>query len=119
MLSNVSELVRKNWHILQISPRFCNGLVNEPTVTFTRNRNIQELIGGHVIQDRKVVKKKLEKQQSRSKACNTTRSALCCMKVVNTNTFKSNQTKIVFNTYHTITCKSQWNIYLLECFVCI
>ena len=40
------------------------------------------------------------------------------MQVVNTNTFKSNQTKRIFNIYHTITCKSQWIIYLLECILC-
>ena len=50
--------------------------------------------------------------------CNTTRSALFCMQAVNTNTFKSNQTKRVLNIYHTITCKSQWIIYLLECILC-
>ena len=38
--------------------------------------------------------------------------------MVNTNTFKSNQTKRVLNIYHTITCQSQWIIYLLECFLC-
>ena len=41
------------------------------------------------------------------------------MQLVNTNTFRSNQTKIVFfNIYHTITCKSQWINYLLECILC-
>ena len=40
------------------------------------------------------------------------------MQVVNTNTFKSNQTKRVFKIYHTIKCKCQWIIYLLECILC-
>ena len=40
------------------------------------------------------------------------------MQVVNSNTFRNNQTKIIFNICHTITCKSQWIIYLLECIVC-
>ena len=40
------------------------------------------------------------------------------MQVVNTNTFKSNQRKRVFNIYHTIRCKSQWITYLLECILC-
>ena len=48
---------------------------------------------GHLIGDGKVAKKKLEKQQGKSKMCNTKRSALWCMKVANTNTFKSKQTK--------------------------
>ena len=37
------------------------------------------------------------------------------MQVVNTNAFRSNQTNRVFNIYHTLTYKSQWIIYLLEC----
>ena len=37
------------------------------------------------------------------------------MQVVNTNTFKDNQTKIVFNIYHIIACKNQCTIYVLEC----
>ena len=59
----------------------------------------------------KIAKNKLEKRQDKSKTCSTTRSALCCMQVVNINTFKSNQTKRVFNIYHTSTCKSQWTTY--------
>ena len=34
---------------------------------------------------------------------------------MNNNTFKSDQTKRVFNIYQTITRKNQWIIYLLEC----
>ena len=40
------------------------------------------------------------------------------MEVVNPNTFKSNQTKRVFDMYHTITCRIQWIIYLLKCVLC-
>ena len=40
------------------------------------------------------------------------------MQVVNSNTFKSNQTKRISIICHTITCKSQWIFYLLECIVC-
>ena len=95
-LPNISVVVRENWHILQINSEFRNVFVNKPTVAFKRNKNIQDLIGGHLIKDGKVVKKKLKKRQGKSKPCNTTRSALCCMQVVNTNRFRSNQTKMVF-----------------------
>ena len=117
-LPNISEVARKNWHILQINPEFRNAYVNKPTIVFQRNKNIQDLIGGHLIKDVKFAKKNLEKRQGKSKTCNTTKSALCCMKVVNTNTLKFNQTKRVFNIYHTITCKSQWKILLLEYVLC-
>ena len=60
-------------------------------MTFKRNKNIQDLIGGHLIKDGKVVKEKFVKRQGKIKTCNTTRSTLCCMQVVNTNTLKSNQ----------------------------
>ena len=49
--------------------------VNKPTIAFKRNRNIQDIIGGQLIKDGKVAKKKLEKRQGKSKTCNTTRSA--------------------------------------------
>ena len=47
-LPNISEIVRKNWHILQINPEFRNVFVNKPTIAFKRNKNIQDLIGGHL-----------------------------------------------------------------------
>ena len=100
-LPNISEIVRKNWHILQINPEFRNVFVNKPTIAFKRNKNIQDLIGGRLIKDGKFAKKKLIKRQSKGKTCNTTRSASCCMQVVNTNTFKSNKTKSFQHTpYH-------------------
>ena len=39
-LPNVSEVIRKNQHILQIIPEFCQVLVNKPTISFKRNKNI-------------------------------------------------------------------------------
>ena len=92
--------------------------VNNPTIAFKRNKNIQDFTGGHLVKDGKVAKRKLGNRQGKIKICNTTRLALCCMQVVNTNTFRSNQTKRVFNIYHTITCKGQRIIYLLECILC-
>ena len=77
-------------HILQTNPEFRDVFVNKPTVAFKRNKNIQDLICGHLIKDGKVAKKKLEKRQGKNKTCNTTRLTLRCMQVVNTNTFKGN-----------------------------
>ena len=33
-LPNISEVVRKSWHILQNNPEFCNVFVNKPTIPF-------------------------------------------------------------------------------------
>ena len=74
---------------------------------------MQDLIVGYLIKEGKVAKKILEKRQGKSKTCNATGSVLCCMQVVNTYIFRSDETKRVFHT-----CKSQWIIYLLECILC-
>ena len=52
------------------------------------------------IMKKKLVQMKLEKREGKSKACNTTRSALCCMQVVNTNTFKSSKKNFEHISYH-------------------
>ena len=60
---NISEVVTKNWYILQINPKFRNVFVNKPTIVFKRNKYIQDLIGGHLLKDGKVDKKKIQKRQ--------------------------------------------------------
>ena len=97
----------------KINPEFCSVFVNKPTVAFKRNKNIQDLIGGHLIKDGKIAKKKLEKRQGKSKTCTTIRSALCCMQVVNTNTFSSNQAIIVFFQHIPYHCMQNSMDYLL------
>ena len=44
---------------------------NKPTIIFKRNKNIQNLIGSHLIMDGKISKDKLEIRQSKSKTCKT------------------------------------------------
>ena len=66
---------------------------NKPTVAFKRNKVIQNLIGSHLIKNGKIAQKKLVKQEGQSRACNTTRSSLWFIQVVNTNILKSNETE--------------------------
>ena len=42
MLPNISEVVKKNWHILQMNLEFRNAFVNKPTIAFKRNKNVQK-----------------------------------------------------------------------------
>ena len=72
-------------------PEFCNKFVNKPTIAFKRNKKTQNLLGGHVIKDGKVAKKKFEKLQGK-------RKTLCCMQVVITNNGKVTKQK-QFSTY--------------------
>ena len=66
-LPNISEVVRKNWHILQINPELRHVFVNKPSIAFKGNKNIQDLIGSHLIKDRKVAKKELEKRKVKAR----------------------------------------------------
>ena len=50
--------------------------------------------------------------------CSSTRPSLCCSQIVNTQTFISQQTKRTFNLFHRLTCKSQYDIYLMVCILC-
>ena len=72
MQKNAFKHIR-SWHILQIIPEFCNVFLNKPAVAFKRNKNILDLICGHLIKDEKVGKKQFEKRLDKRKACNTTR----------------------------------------------
>ena len=65
-LPNMSEVVKKNWHILHINPELRNVFVDKPTISFKRNKNIQDLIGDHLIKAGKVARMKLKKQQGKS-----------------------------------------------------
>ena len=87
-LKKKSEVVRKNWHILQINPDFCNAYVNKPTLVFKRNRNIQDIIGGHLRKDEKVAKKKSSKVKTRHVIKQDQAYVVC--KSLSTSIFKSN-----------------------------
>ena len=49
----------QNWHILQIMPEFRKVFGNKTTIVFQKNKNIQGLIGGRLIEDGKTALKKL------------------------------------------------------------
>ena len=40
-LPNISDVARKNWHILQINLELRNVFVDKPTIKFKKNKNIQ------------------------------------------------------------------------------
>ena len=61
------------------------------------------------------------KQQNATKGeCIPRNTSLCllCQQVLTTKTFESIQTKEKFNTYHKLSCKSNYVIYLLEYLLC-
>ena len=71
-LPDTSEVVRKNWYILQITPEFYV-FVNKRAIAFTKNKNMQDFISDQLIRDGKVAEKKSEKRKGKNEKCNTTR----------------------------------------------
>ena len=55
-LPNISKVITKNWNILQISPTPQKVFDKKPIITYKRNKNLGELIGGHTLQGGKVFK---------------------------------------------------------------
>ena len=58
-LWNISNIITKNWSILQISPTFQKVFDKKAMITYKRNKNLGELIGDHILQRGKVFKNNL------------------------------------------------------------
>ena len=88
-------------------------------ITYKRNKNHGELIGGNTLQSGKIFKTHLQIIKGESKSCNTAnKSSLYCTQVVNTKTFESYQTKRTFKILHKLNFKSSFAIYLMERTIC-
>ena len=88
-------------------------------ITYKRNKNLGQFIGGHTLQGGKVFKTHLQIINGESKSCNkANKSYLCRTQVVNTKTFKSYQAKTTFKIFHKLNCKSSFVIYSMECTLC-
>ena len=85
-----------------------------PMIAFERSKNLQEIIGGHAVKPGKAFKKGLDRLNGKSIPFSSTRPSQCCVQIVNTQTFMSQQTKRAFNIFRKLTCKSQYAIYLME-----
>ena len=85
-------------------------------ITYKRNRNFRELIGGHTLQGRKFFNNHLQMINSESKPYHTTNKlSLCCTQVLNTKSFEIYQTNRTFKIFCKLNCKSSFVNYLMEC----
>ena len=91
------NIIPKIWSILQVPPTVQTVFDKKPMITYKRNKNLDELIGGHTVQRRqrrKVFKTHLQVINGKSQSCNTTnKSSSCCTQEVNTKTFESYQNR--------------------------
>ena len=86
-LQNISNIITKNCNILQISPTLQKVFDKKPMITYKRNKNLGELIGGNTLQGGQVFKTHLQIIRGESKSSNTTnKSYLCCTQGFNIQT---------------------------------
>ena len=55
-LPTIIKIITKNWNILKIDKNLKEIFKNEPIAVFKRNRNMNEIIGTHWIENRRVKK---------------------------------------------------------------
>ena len=66
------KIINKYWNVLQINPELRETFQNNPSVAFRKNKNLQEIIGGHTIKNGgKGLKTHLENRKGKCKPCNT------------------------------------------------
>ena len=116
-LPEVKKVLSKHWGLLQINEKFKTAFESKPMICYRRNQNLQNLIGGNILSENKVVRKSIPKKLVQGKCfpCNSRRNNLCCRQVLETNIFKSTKTNKEFKIFHNLNCKSKNVIYLLEC----
>ena len=87
-------------------------------MAFKRNKNLQEIIGGHTIKNGKVFKIHSEHRKGKCEPSNTSKPPLCCKQVIDTSTFRSYQTQQIYTIFYKLNCKSKFIIYLKEYALC-
>ena len=116
-LPNIKETINNNWNLLKIDSKIANAFDEKPVISFKRNPNLRDLIGGtNLINNKKILRKKNTKGNCRP--CFSKTGNLCCKQVLTTNTFTSETTNRTFSLRHYVTCRSKNIIYLGGCILC-
>ena len=91
-LPKIKEIVMKHWHLLHIKSNLAEIFQNLPILAFRRNKNLRDIIGTKLIENGKVKRKFTNKIQGKCTPCLANNRTLCCKQIVDTTTFRSNQT---------------------------
>ena len=95
------KIINKHWNVLQINPELQKTFQYNPFVVFKRNKNLQEIIGGHTIKDGKAYKAHSKNRKGKCEPSNTSKPSLCCKQVIDTSTFRSYQTQTIHDISQT------------------
>ena len=111
-LPNISNIVRNQWNILNISRTLQGLFQEEPITAFKRNKNLKELIGSNCIEKGKVKRAKYTFTIGKCYPSLSKTGNLCCSQLTSTTTFISRQTK-KNKIYHKVKLQ-KWVCYLFD-----
>ena len=112
------KTINKYWNVLQINPKLLEAFHSFPVVVFKRNKNLQEIIGGHMIKNGKIFKTHLENRKGKCEPCNINKPSLCCKQAIDARTFRSYQTQQPYTIFHKLNCENKFIICLMELTLC-
>ena len=83
-LPNLREAIDNNWNILSINSTIAPLFTQKPIIAFRRNRNLQQLLCKHKLQNNKPIIKK-EKKIGRCRPCFSRANNMCYKQIADTN----------------------------------
>ena len=89
-----------------------------PVINFRKGTNLKQIIGTNTIYNNENLIKTRNNHYSGKRVPLNPKSCFCFQKLISTTTFKRNQTNKAFKIYHKVNCKTSFDIYLLECYIC-
>ena len=116
-LSNKKQIIRNHWSILETNKALDRTFPVETVIAFHKNKSLKQLIGGNTIRNNNI-KKLGNKYEGKCTPCKSGIWSLCCLQVQNTHSFCSQQNGWIFTIFHSVNCKRDFVIYLLECQKC-
>ena len=80
-LPNILKIITKNWNILNINKNLKEIFKNEPITVFKRNRNMNEIIGTHWIENGRVKKNLKTLKEGKCTPCRSKAGNICCKQI--------------------------------------
>ena len=93
-------------------------LKNEPTATFKRNKNIQEIIGTYWIENGRIKKDLKTLKEGKCTTCRSKAGNMCCKEMKTTATFQNQPANKPWKIFYNRNCKTEYAISLMECTIC-
>ena len=116
-LPNIRSIIENNWSILSTNEKLTKAFEDKPILTFKRNKNLKDMLGGTKLQNnRKIIRKELK--QGHCGPCLSQIGNICCKHILSTKYFCSARTGEKFLIKHRVNCKTKKGIYLATCKLC-